>query len=141
MTMVFLEKAKLLLSKGNCTCVLCNKETVLTDNRRGIRPLLDLLESNTDVAGYAAADKVVGKAAAYLYCLLKIDSLYAGVISKPALEVLRQQGIFVEYGTLVPAIQNRTGDGFCPMESAVLNIDTADAALPALYHALEQLTK
>lgn len=141
MTTNNLEKAKLLLIETGCTCVLCNQKTVLTDNRRGIRPLLDLLENSTDVAGYAVADKVVGKAAAYLYCLLKISSLYANVISEPALAVLHQQGISVEYGMLVPAIQNRSGDGFCPMESAVLNVNTADAALPALYHALEQLSK
>ena len=141
MVMDCLEEAKFLLSETGCTCVLCSQDAVLTDNRRGIRPLLDLLENNTDVTGYAVADKVVGKAAAYLYCLLKIGSLYAGVISEPALAVLHQQGISVEYGTIVPAIQNRSGDGFCPMERAVLNINTADAALPALYHALEQLTK
>ena len=49
-----LQKAKCLLSETNTTCVLCNQEAVITDNRRGIRPLLDLLENNTDVTGYAA---------------------------------------------------------------------------------------
>lgn len=134
-----LDKAKMLLCKTDSTCVLCGDQVILTDKRRGVRPLLDLLENNTDVTGFSAADKVVGKAAAFLYCLLKIESLYARVISQPALEVLRNAGIETEFDQLVPAIRNRTGDGFCPMESAVWGIDTPDDALPAIYRALEQL--
>ena len=136
-----LEKAKMLLAKTDNTCVLCSGEIILTDKRRGVRPLLDLLEGCTNVAGFAAADKVVGKAAAYLYCLLKIKCLYAQVISQPALDVLSKTDIHVEYGQLVPAIQNRTKDGFCPMESAVLNIHSPEEALSAIYNALAQLKK
>ena len=136
-----LEKAKMLLIKTDSTCVLCDDQVILTDKRRGVRPLLDLLEGNTNVGGFAAADKVVGKAAAYLYCLLKIKCLYAQVISQPALDVLAKTDIHVEYDQLVPAIQNRTKDGFCPMESAVLNIHSPEEALPAIYNALAQLKK
>lgn len=136
-----LNKAKMLLEKSGNTCVLCGRDVVLADKRRGIRPLLDLLETGTDVSGFAVADKVVGKAAAFLYCLLKIGSLYAGVISRPALEVLRSHGIETEYGQLVDAIRNRTGDGFCPMERAVWEIDNPGDALPALQAALANLQK
>lgn len=141
MSCVNLEKAKMLLNKTDCTCVLCNGDIILTDNRRGVRPLLDLLEGNTDVAGFAVADKVVGKAAAYLYCLLNIQYLYAQVISQPALDVLAKTDITVEYGQLVPAIQNRTKDGFCPMERAVWNVDSAQDALIAIQETLAQLQK
>ena len=141
MSCVNLEKAKMLLVKTDSTCVLCSGEIILTDKRRGVRPLLDLLEGDANVAGFAAADKVVGKAAAYLYCLLNIKCLYAQVISQPALDVLTKTGIQIEYGQLVPAIQNRTKDGFCPMESAVLKINTPEEALRAIYGALEQLKK
>lgn len=136
-----LEKAKSLLEQTGSTCVLCGDQVVLTDNRRGIRPLLDLLENDTDVAGFSVADKVVGKAAAYLYCLLGIKCLYARVISRPALDVLQHAGIETAYAQLVPAIQNRAQDGYCPMESAVWNIGTPEDALPAIYRALEQLYK
>ena len=141
MSCMNLEKAKMLLVKTDSTCVLCNGDIILTDKRRGVRPLLDLLEGNADVAGFAAADKVVGKAAAYLYCLLNIKCLYAQVISQPALDVLSATDIDVEYVQLVPAIQNRTKDGFCPMESAVLNIHSPEEALRAIYAALAQLKK
>ena len=136
-----LEKAKMLLVKTSNTCVLCSGEIILTDNRRGVRPLLDLLETKTDVSGFAVADKVVGKAAAYLYCLLNIKYLYAQVISQPALDVLAKADIAVEYDQLVPAIQNRTKDGFCPMERAVWNIDSPQEALTAIQTTLAKLQK
>ena len=136
-----LEKARMLLTKTDCTCVLCNSDLIITDKRRGIRPLLDLLASRTDVTDFSVADKVVGKAAAYLYCLLGIHSLYATVISEPALTVLTNAHIYIEYDQLVPAIQNRSKDGFCPMERAVLHIDTPQEALDAIYTTLAQLNK
>ena len=139
MNLECLNKAKMLLSKTGSTCVLCGSDVILTDNRRGVRPLLDLLEGNASVAGFAAADKVVGKAAAYLYCILGIHSLYAGIISQPALAVLESRGIPVEYGTLVPGIRNRAGDGPCPMENAVLGIDDPQEALLAIRATLAKL--
>ena len=134
-----LENARRILDQNDYTCVFCKNDILLTDTRRGVRPLLDLLEQKTDVAGFSVADKVVGKAAAYLYCLLRVDSLYAGVISQPALSVLQKNGIATSYGKLVPSIQNRTQTGPCPMEYAVRNIETPEEALPAIYKALRQL--
>ena len=136
-----LQKAIMLLNKTGSTCVFCSDETILTDKRRGVRPLLDLLDSNANVAGFSVADKVVGKAAAFLYCLLDVKEIYARVISQPALDVLKDAGIETTYEELVPAIQNRTKDGFCPMESAVLNICTAQEALLAVQKTLAELSK
>jgi hypothetical protein len=113
---------------------------VILDHRRGIRPLLELLENGTDLHGYSAADKVVGKAAAFLYCLLGVKALHAGVISQPALAVLEATGIVVRYSTLVPAIRNRTGDGFCPMETAVWDLSDPALAPDAIRNALQKLS-
>ena len=133
-----LSKARRLLLDGGYTCVLCHGDTIITDTRRGIRPLLELCRSGRNLQEFSAADKVVGKAAAFLYRLLGIKSLYAGVISTPALTVL--QGISVEFDAEVPAIQNRTQTGFCPMESAVWDIEDAEEALCAIERTLANLT-
>lgn len=135
-----LDSARSLLEQGNCTCVLCRDGSTVTDSRRGVRPLLELLESETDFHGYSAADKVVGKAAAFLYCLLGVKALYAGVISQPALSVLEDAGITVRYGTFVPAIRNRTGDGFCPMETAVWDLTDPALAPDAIRETLQNLS-
>ena len=131
--------ARNILETTDCTCVFCKGETVLTDNRRGVRPLLDLLESKKVLSGFAAADKVVGKAAAYLYSLLGIKTIHAGVISEPALAVLKEHSIIVTFGSLVPSIRNRTQDGPCPMEHAVWNLQDPQDALAAIYKTLERL--
>ena len=135
-----LDSARSLLEKGSCTCVLCRDGSTVTDSRRGVRPLLELLESETDFHGYSAADKVVGKAAAFLYCLLGVKALYAGVLSVPARDVLVSAGISVKWGSLVPAIRNRAGDGFCPMETAVWELSDPALAPDAIRAALQRLS-
>ena len=134
-----LKYAAQLLVQGNYTCVLYGHGTVLTDTRRGIRPLLELVESGRNLADFSAADRVVGKAAAFLYCLLGIRAVYAKVISVPALQVLQEHSIRVFYDALVPAIRNRAGDGFCPMESAVWNLNAPESAPDAIRDALKRL--
>ena len=138
--MLDLEKARSLLEKENYTCVICRGDDVITDRRRGIRPLMELLESGKDLHGYSAADKVVGKAAAFLYCLLGVKALHAGVLSVPARDVLVSAGISVEWGSLVPAIRNRAGDGFCPMETAVWDLTDPALAPDAIRIALQKLS-
>ena len=128
-----------ILNEGSYTCVLRRGDITLTDDRRGIRPLLELLESGQDMSGFSAADRVVGKAAAFLYCLLGVRSVYAKVISTPALQVLQSCGIDTYYDTQVNAIRNRAGDGFCPMETAVWNLNDPEKAPDAIREALKKL--
>ena len=134
-----LSKARRLLESGGHTCVLCKENAVLTDDRRGIRPLLDLYHSGADLHGFSAADKVVGKAAAFLYLLLGVEAVYAAIISTPAKAVLANEGVAVSYGSEVSAIKDRTGTGFCPMETAVWDIDEPLTALSAVEDTLAKL--
>ena len=130
--MTDLERAKALLRDGGYTVVLCRDDTTHTDTRRGVAPLLALLDRGEDVSGFAAADKVVGKAAAFLYLRLSVAAVHATVISTPALDLLIANGVAVTYDTLVPAIRNRAGDGYCPMETVCLPLTEpaeADAAI------------
>ncbi len=134
-----LSAAKQLLKQGNYTCVLCKGEQILTETARGVAPLLRLLESGCELHGFSAADKVVGKGAAFLYVLLGVSEVYADVISESALAVLRAAGIGVQHGMLVPYIKNRKGDGRCPIEQAVLSLDTASEALAVIHKTLRAL--
>jgi hypothetical protein len=134
-----LQQAVAILRKENRTCVLCKNTEFFSDSRRGVLPLLAFLDSGKDFSGFCAADKVVGKAAAFLYCLLGVKALWAGVISRPALEVLQRQGIAVQYETLSDAILNRSGTGFCPMESATRELSDPQTALFAIRETLKSL--
>ena len=132
-----LETAKSMLESGNYTCVLCKGDTVHTSQHRGVRPLLDLLR--TDVSGFCAADKVVGRATALLYRLLNVKAIHAQIISQGALQVLENSGIVVSWDTQVDFIRNRAGDGRCPMEQATEGIDDPQEALAAIQTKLKEL--
>jgi hypothetical protein len=134
-----IEKAKQILLQENATCVICG-EDVFVSHERGIAPLLSLYESGKSFVGCFAADKVVGRGAAFVYVLLGVSEIYAAVVSKPAMQVLESHGIKLSYGICVEAIQNRTGDGFCPMEQAVRDIDDPEKALLALKSRLAELS-
>ena len=127
-----LEKAKTLLLSEGYTCVLTDTKEYYTSRQRGVAPLVQFLQQASVPEYCFAADKVVGKATAYLYVLLKIQALYAQVISRPALSVLQAHGITVVYDTLADNIINRKKDGICPFEETVMNIRDPKAAYDAI---------
>ena len=135
-----LEKAKTCLKEGAYTCVLCQGDAVYTSKERGVAPLLAFLESGTSFVGFSAADKVVGRATAFLYVLLGIRCLHANVLSQGAKEVLDQHQIPVAFDSLVPHIINRRGDGICPFEAAVQNTSDPSAALTLIYQTRTSLS-
>ncbi len=132
-------KAKELLQSEGYTCVLCRGDEVYTSCLRGVKPLVQWVESGMDLRGFSAADKVVGKATAYLYVILGIRGLYVHVISKSALAVLEGHGIRVEYGSLVEHIINRAGDGICPFEAAVMDIQEPQEAYRAIRAKMREM--
>lgn len=133
------EKALSLLDTEGYTCVVCRDGTMYTATERGVKPLLNWLDNGPDLHGFCAADKVVGRATAFLYCLLGVEEVYAHVMSHPAADVLEAHGIRAHAGKLVDGIINRRGTGPCPFEAAVMDIHDADEALTAIRARLAQM--
>lgn len=133
-----LDFAKNMLINGGYTCVLTDGERKLCSLKRGVLPLVEFLKDGVP-SGLYAADKVVGKATAYLYVLLKIKSLFARVISQPALTVLNSYGISVCYDEAVPSIINRAGDGICPFEKCVLDKSEPGEAYLAILEKMKEM--
>lgn len=136
-----LQKAKEILTQNNLTCVLCKGDSLYISDKRGVAPLLAWLESGESFDGFSCADKVVGNGAAYLYVLLGVSEIHALVVSKSARCTLELHGIACTFDKEVDAIINRTGDGPCPMESAVSGAKTAEEAYTAIKNKLEQMKK
>ena len=134
-----LEQAKIKLQEGEYTCVVCKGESLYTSTHRGVRPLMEWINQAIDFSGFSAADKVVGKATAFLYVLLGVKNLYARVLSKPALSVLETNGIKVEYEELVPNIINRSGTGMCPFEEVVFGETNPATALELILKKMREL--
>lgn len=134
-----LKRACQTLAASDCTCVLCAGTHCHTSTQRGVAPLLQWLDGGTDLKGFSAADKVVGKAAAFLYCLLGVAAVHAPVMSKAALQVLTSHGIAASYDALVDGIINRRKTGPCPMEAATKDISNPAEALQAIRDTLRSL--
>lgn len=134
-----LTKACSLLDSGDYTCVVCLGDVVHTATERGVKPLLNWLNQGLGLKGFSAADRVVGRATAFLYVLLGVKEVYAKVMSRPAAEVLKAQGISVQAETLVDGIINRKGNGPCPFEAAVMEIQDSQEALEAIRNKLAQM--
>lgn len=134
-----LRKACSLLDTGDYTCVVCLDDRVYTATERGVKPLLNWVNCGTDLKGFSAADRVVGRATAFLYVLLGVKEVYARIMSRPAADVLTAYGIAVYPGTLVDGIINRKGTGPCPFEAAVMEITDAGQALEAIRRKMLQM--
>ena len=127
-----LERARGILLEGGYTCVLTRGETIHTATTRGVKPLVDWLDSGLELRGFSAADKVVGRATAFLYVLLGVKEVHSLVMSTPAREALEAGGIAASCDREVSGIINRRGDGPCPFEDAVLGISDPQEALLAI---------
>lgn len=135
-----IEHAKQMLLQHDYTCVLCSPETEYHSTKRGVRPLLDFLESDVDFRGFVAADKIVGAGAAHIYVLLGVSSVWAKVISESGKRVLERYGVVVNSDMVVPHIINRAGDGICPIEAVVGDVEDADEALVLIKKRLAELS-
>ena len=134
-------KARTLLDTGAYTCAVCREDILYTATARGVKPLLSWLDEGLDLTGFSAADRVVGRATAFLYVLLGVEAVYANVMSRPAAQVLESCGICASWGTQVDGIINRAGTGPCPFEAAVLNTQTPQEALAAIREKMAAMTK
>ena len=133
------QKAKEEFSTGKYTLVICKDSDISTSDVTGIRPLMKLINEKKDCKGYSAADKIVGRAAAFLYTLLGVKNVYGEVMSKGAVEIFKKEGINYEYKTLTEFIENRKKNGICPMDEAVLNCTNANDACEAIRQKMKFL--
>ena len=118
--------------------------TEWTSRERGVKPILDAIDGARErFAGARCYDRIVGRAAAFLYAKLGVKSVFAPVMATGAVAILKRHGIEPSFTEEVPGIRNRANDGPCPMEHAVRDIaDTdVDAAIAAIRAQREKLLK
>lgn len=139
MELMDLERAKQRLEEDDACCVLVHNDQIIERHTHGVRPLLELLDQQADLKGFAAADKVVGRAAASLYVLLGVTSVYGETMSMAGQAMLEEHGIASSCGTLVQQIMNRSRTGICPMEAAVARMEDVSKAPELLKAAIMKM--
>ena len=133
------EEAKALLAEKNATCVVFGKEEHIYFDR-GVRPLLSAL-SDGYLKDALVCDKVIGKSAAMILVAGGIAKLHTRLVSTHARKYLDAHGIDYSFDAECPYIINRAGDGMCPMEATVLDIDDAESGVAALREKLKSMQK
>ena len=128
-----------ILRTGNHSLVV-GGEIIHTYDGRGVSDLFRLSHESTSLLRDSRiADKVVGKGAAALMAWSGVGEVYADVISRPALSLLRDNGIPTTYTKLVPHIVNRTGTGMCPLETRCLPCATVEECLVQIETFIEEM--
>lgn len=137
--MTDIEKAKEAL--GNHSIVLCKNGEVITSDKRGVAPLVEIIQSGTDISGFSAADRVVGKAAAMLMLKAGVAEVYALTISESAEKLLKSHGVKVSFKNRTARIMNRDNTGPCPMETAVADTDDINTGTEIIIEKLKNMHK
>ena len=116
---------------GHSVC-LCRNGEIITDDGRGISPMMRFIAEGKELTGYSAADLIVGKAAAMLFVKAGIVCVHGKTMSESGKAYLEAHGIPCTYNVLTEKIINRQGTDICPMEKTVAEISDADEAYEAL---------
>ena len=129
-----IERAVALLRSSDYTiAILTSSGEAITSRERGVATLMRLLAERAEVLrGAVVADKVVGRAAAALFVVGGCRRLHTAVLSRAGEGMLRGSAVEYTYDTLTEAIINRRGDGFCPMEMATSEAQSAAEAYAIL---------
>lgn len=103
--------------------------------------MLGFIREGKDFAGYCAADRVVGRAAAMLFVKAGVRAVFADVMSVGAERLLKSHGIETGCDTLADGILNCDKTGPCPMESAVCDTDDIDGGMLRIIKKADEMKK
>lgn len=122
------------IKQNEIACALIvNGQIMATAKGRGIKPLLEICQSNAEIAsGAVLADKIIGRAASFIAIYFGIKAVYGETMSKGAVKLLTEHSVEVDYGTLADEIRNRANTDICPMDKAVLEITEVNEAVSRL---------
>lgn len=118
---------------------LCRDGAVLTDDGRGISPMMKFIAQGRELSRYSAADLIVGKAAAMLFVKAGVVSVHGNTMSRAGKEFLESHGVRCTWDTLTERIINRDGTDICPMEKTVGELEDVEAGYAALKLRIKEM--
>ena len=130
-----IELARSLLEEEKWNLVIVKGERVLFgSNEHGVAPFFQAVQSmGTSLHNAAVADRVVGLAVAMLCLHARITSVYAGIASRGALDMLKRQEVTVSSKDVVPYISNYDGTDLCPFEKLARSCQGPSQLFAALH--------
>ncbi len=134
-----LNQAKQRLTSRDFSLVLVSKGSIIFEgDRPGILDLWQVYENkNGKLTDCAAADRVVGKAAAAVMAAGGVAGCYGQVVSREAKKVFQDEGIIYEADIEVSAIKKPHSNELCPLEKLTGKVDNLDEALTEISRFLQ----
>ena len=125
-----MKQLKDLLDKDNVRGVVRTTDCeVIEFHNPGVKDLFNLIAARPNVLeGAFVADRVIGRGAALLLVLGRVERVYAKLISSEAIKVLHEAKIRIDYDNVVNNILNKDGTDVCPVEKLTMNISQPDLA-------------
>jgi predicted secreted Zn-dependent protease len=106
-----------------------NSELVFETKKEGLAGFLQAIEEcNGALAATSVADKVIGKAAAFLCIYSKVKAAFAITLSQSGREILNTGNNYIEFEKLTSTILNLKKTDQCPFEKLVENITEPETA-------------
>ncbi|MDO4303809.1 MAG: ECF transporter S component [Bacillota bacterium] len=136
-------RAKEMIASGKCSFIIIKDERIVyKDSGNGVKPIIKVIDENRELLKDAViVDKIIGKAAALLLDLGGAKKVYGALMSKAAKEYLSGKRIEFGCGRCIQVINNRKGDGICPLERAVNDIDDPAEAYDKLKETIADLMR
>jgi len=118
-----IDLARSLLEEENLNLIIVKGGRILFSSKEsGVAPLFRAVQSmGKSLYNAALADRIVGSAVAMLCLYARVTSVYAGIASQGALDMLKGQGVTVSSKSTVPYISNYDGTDLCPFEKLARN--------------------
>jgi hypothetical protein len=130
-----------LYTKELTLVIVNNGEFVFETGSHRISGFLGAIEQlGVRLDGASVADRVAGKAVAFLCIYAKIRNVYAEVLSRKAKAVFEENGIPCDWKELVDGILDSNRSGVCPFEKAAAEISEPERAY-AVFKVLQQSFK
>jgi formylmethanofuran dehydrogenase subunit E len=137
-----LETAKKRLDEKSLTLsIVKNCKIIFETASHGVSGFLEAIETVGDQLEEASiADRIVGKAIAFLCVYAKVKAVYTVILSKEAKAVFEKNMMYHEWDSLVENILNINKTGICPFEKLAKEISNPNSAyrkLKALQNSLK----
>ncbi len=126
---------KLFYTKG-CSLVLCKDEKTECFADGGIELLIKLVESGKNYSSYSVCDRIVGRAAAFLYVLMGIKEVHAKVMGRLAIQILDRAQILYSADQFVDFIKDLKDVELNEVEDAVVRSGSPKVAFQDIKNVL-----
>jgi len=94
-----------------------------------------------DIYNSVIGDRILGRASALLCRYANVQAVYSPQGTKTGIALLIMGGVPCQVDKLIPFINNRAGDGLCPFEKMLKDIDSPDDAYNKLKEFFQEKMK